>query len=347
MIAVTPSVPSTATIETALTGQSGQATESPPGGSALAGFGVPQWGPDVAELVERGPEGKVADRLLKGMMSAGHGLEALSFYLGLEENELRDRVAALGLDQPTEKRLRRSGAANPWSLHDTRLFMALWLDNVSAASMAEAFGRSRRSIHGKRRWLGLPVRDRKWLADRPVQECRGTDLPWKPDFDVGEILARLMRPRPGKGFRIDEVEPVAPAPPPPVKWELGRDKEKDRRFSILGFAGLRSPAIAERMFVEFGVRLTKSAVDNRLSRLQIVRQRRDMTDEYDPEEVERRAEEAMRRLGATLRECMGLGRSFWFYRTIGGNRTTCREFDAKKYEKRKAERSCGAVMGMA
>ena len=140
MIAVTPSVTSTATLKTALAGQSGQASESPPGGSALAGFRVPEWGPDVAELIDRGSEGAVADRLLKGMMSAGHGLEALSFYLGLEENAVRDRVAALGLDQPSEKRLRRSGAANPWSLHDTRLFMALWLDNVSAASMAEAFG---------------------------------------------------------------------------------------------------------------------------------------------------------------------------------------------------------------
>ena len=112
---------------------------------------------------------------------------------------------ALGLDQPAEKRLRRSGAANPWSLEDARLFMALWLDNVSAASMAEAFGRSRRSIHGKRRWLGLGVRDRKWLADRSVQECRGTDLPWKPDFDVSAILARLTRPRPGKGWFVPRL----------------------------------------------------------------------------------------------------------------------------------------------
>ena len=87
--------------------------------------------------------------------------------------------------------------------------------------------------------------------------------------------------------------------PVDVKWVLGRDKDKDKRFSILGFAGLRTPAIAERMLVEFGVRLTNSAVNNRISRLQIVRDRRDMICEYDEDAVERRAAEAMERLGAS------------------------------------------------
>src|SRR5208283_2748822 len=113
---------------------------------------------------------------------------------------------------------------------------------------------------------------------------------------------------------------------------LGRDKDKDERFSALGFAGLRAPAIARRMLVEFGVRLTESAVNNRISRLQIVRDRRDMISEYDGDAIERRAAEAKKRLGATLRLCSELNRSFWYCKSIGGNLWSCRESDTKKFQ---------------
>ena len=167
-----------------------------------------------------------------------------------------------------------------------RLLIALWLDNVSPTSIAATLGRSPSGVHGKRRWLGLGVRDRKGLSERSVAECRATPLPWKPSLDVSAIEACLRRPKPGIGV-IAEIDPLVQFPVE-VKWVLGRDKEKDKRFSILGFAGLRAPAIAERMLVEFGVRLTESAVNNRISRLQIVRDRRDLISEYDAEAVLRR-----------------------------------------------------------
>ena len=72
-----------------------------------------------------------------------------------------------------------------------------------------------------------------------------------------------------------------------------------------------------------------------------------MISEYDAEAVVRRAAEAMKRLGATLRQCSELNRSFWWCKAIGGNRSTCREFDTKKFQARKAERNCGDVMAMA
>ena len=171
-------------------------------------------------------------------------------------------------------------------------------------------------------------------------------MPWKPTFDVSAIVARLMSSRPGKLTVVHKIGPPVQFPVE-VKWALGRDKEKDERFSVLGFAGLRAPAIARRMLVEFGVRLTDSAVNNRISRLQIVRERRDMISECDEEAVERRAAEAMKRLGATLRQCSELNRSFWWCKAKGGNRWTCREFETKKFQSRKAERSCGDVMAMA
>ena len=307
----------------------------------------PQWSQRFMHPVGD-PAGRAStlDLLLSGMAGAGHGVAALSFYLGLDEAEVRERAASLGLAEPAEKPLRRPTSANPWLVEHVRLLIAVWLDNVSAASIAATLGRSPSSIHSKRRWLGLGVRDRKRLQERPIAQCRATALPWKPTFDVSAIVARLMSPRPGILTVVHKIGPPVQFPVE-VKWALGRDKEKDERFSVLGFAGLRAPAIARRMLVEFGVRLTDSAVNNRISRLQIVRERRDMISECDEEAVERRAAEAMKRLGATLRQCSELNRSFWWCKAKGGNRWTCREFETKKFQSRKAERSCGDVMAMA
>ncbi len=102
------------------------------------------------------------------------------------------------------------------------------------------------------------------------------------------------------------------------------------RFSILAFGGLRSPAIVERLRIEFGLELSEKAVDNRISRLQILRERAEMVDAFDEELVQRQAAEVMRKLGASVRQCCELNRSFWYYRTIGGSRCVCREFLTSK-----------------
>ena len=314
----TPPLTSIVTIDAALSDRFG--LNAHPSESAPRVPVLPEWSQRFRRPVAD-PAGQPStlDLLLSGMAGAGHGVAALSFYLGLDEEEVRERAASLGLGEPAEKLLRRPTSANPWWVEDVRLLIALWLDNVSAASIAATLGRSPSSIHGKRRWLGLGVRDRKRLTQRPVAECRATALPWKPTFDVSAIVARLFSPRLGILPVVPEMGPLVQFPVE-VKWALGRDEEKDERFSILGFAGLKAPAIAERMLVEFGVRLTVSAVNNRISRLQIVRDRRDMMSEYDEEAVERRAAEAMKGLGATLRQCSELNRSFWYCKAKGGNR---------------------------
>ena len=308
---------------------------------------IPEWSEDLIRPMSEAwaQQTSTIDDLLESMAGAGHGVAALSFYLGLPEADVRQRAAWLGIAQPGEKALRRSTSANPWSVADVRLLVALWLDNVAPASIAATLGRSPSGVHGKRRWLGLGVRDRKGLSERSVAECRATPLPWKPSLDVSAIEACLRRPKPGIGV-IAEIDPLVQFPVE-VKWALGRHKEMDERFSVLGFAGLRAPAIARRMLVEFGVRLTESAVNNRISRLQIVRDRRDLISEYDAEAVLRRSAEAMKRLGATMRTCSELNRSFWYCKAIGGNLWTCREFHTKKFQAKKAARSCGDVMAMA
>ena len=284
----------------------------------------------------------VVDRLLIAMASAGHSVAALSLYLGLEEHLVRERIAALDLPAATERPLRRVGSANPWSVEEVRRLIALWLDNVSVKSIAEALRRSVSSVQGKRRWLGLGSRARNTVADRAAAECRTTPLPWKPALNIKPILSRLWAPRTAKG-ETPGKETAAGA-----QWELGRDAEKDDRFSTLGFAGLSAATIAKRMLMEFGVYLTVGAVNSRLSRLQIVRDRHDLIDRFDEETVQRRAAEAKRRVGAILRQCVELRRSFWWSREIGGRRWVCREFlTAPRYAQRRAERSMSDVTAMA
>ena len=100
--------------------------------------------------------------------------------------------------------------------------------------------------------------------------------------------------------------------------------------------------------MEFGVYLTEGAVNSRMTRLQIARDRFDIIDVFDEAAVQRRAAEAKRRVGATLRQCAELHRSFWWRRALSGNRTTCREFEtSKRYAGRRAERSCGDITAMA
>jgi hypothetical protein len=58
------------------------------------------------------------------------------------------------------------------------------------------------------------------------------------------------------------------------------------------------------MMMEFGVFLTVSAVNTRLGRLQVARDRWSLISEFDEETVQRRAVERMRKVGAVLRQCV-------------------------------------------
>src|SRR5271154_2134106 len=110
----------------------------------------PQWSQRFMRPVgDPAGRGSTLELLLSGMAGAGHGVAALSFYLGLDEAEVRERAASLGLAEPAEKPLRRPTSANPWLVEHVRLLIAVWLDNVSAASIAATPRRSPPSIHTK------------------------------------------------------------------------------------------------------------------------------------------------------------------------------------------------------
>ena len=211
------------------------------GEASPSDIGIPEW---CEELIRPRSEAcaeqtSTLDDLLERMAGAGHGVAALSFYLGLPEADVRERAAWLGITQPVEKALRRSTSANPWSVADVRLLVALWLDNVAPTSIAATLGRSPSGVHGKRRWLGLGVRDRKGLSERSVAECRATPLPWTPSLDVSAIEAALRRPKPGIGV----VHGDRPARSVSGRGQMGARPGQRKGRAIFGsrLRGLESP----------------------------------------------------------------------------------------------------------
>jgi len=129
-------------------------------------------------------------RVLPGMVARGHGIDALSLYLGLARTVLLDLVVELDLPTPQDRPLRRPGGRNPWTFADTTLFIVLWMAGWHAESLGQRFGRSAGGAHYKARHLGLPRRSRKTIF-RPPRP--GEDLP-------GGILQGL-RPDPGSAER--------------------------------------------------------------------------------------------------------------------------------------------------
>ena len=66
-------------------------------------------------------------RVLPAMAARGHGIDALSLYLGLARTTLLDLVVELDLPTPHDRPLRKPGGRNPWSFADATLFLVVWL----------------------------------------------------------------------------------------------------------------------------------------------------------------------------------------------------------------------------
>lgn len=110
------------------------------------------------------------DYVLAGMVTAGLGIEAICLYLGTAKTALVERLETLGLATPHDRPLRRPGGKNPWTAEETIDFIGWWVEGVQVACIAEALGRSRSSLYGKRARLGLPPRNRKRLVSRTAGE---------------------------------------------------------------------------------------------------------------------------------------------------------------------------------
>ena len=101
--------------------------------------------------------------LLAAMVGRGHGIEALCLFLKLTRDALFDLIVQLDLPTPHDRPLRRSGGLRAWKTNDFEVLLEGWLDDWSAACIADRLGRSRGSIYYQTRRLGLPKRDRRLL----------------------------------------------------------------------------------------------------------------------------------------------------------------------------------------
>jgi hypothetical protein len=104
------------------------------------------------------------DYCLAGMVGAGHGLDALVYFLGLTREALLDRIVALGLKTPHDRPMRRLAGKRPWIASDVQQLLHLWVMGIRAVSIAEQLGRTPGSVRAKARRLGLPKRNRSHLV---------------------------------------------------------------------------------------------------------------------------------------------------------------------------------------
>src|SRR3954447_24859625 len=101
------------------------------------------------------------DRVLRGLVERGHGLEAISACLGTDRERVSEWVARLGLATPHDRPMRQSKSSEAWAAEDYYRFIECWTAGWRAASIGQQFGRSAGAVWSKARWLGLPRRDRR------------------------------------------------------------------------------------------------------------------------------------------------------------------------------------------
>ena len=102
------------------------------------------------------------DALLRGMVAAGQGIEALLRYLDLTRAALEAHIVRLGLPMPHDRLLRRGGR-NAWVDEDVRRLIAWRLSGVHPETIAARLGRSVGAVRAKSRRLGVPTPARRDL----------------------------------------------------------------------------------------------------------------------------------------------------------------------------------------
>jgi hypothetical protein len=183
------------------------------------------------------------DDVLRGMVTAGQGIEALCLFLGLTRRLLDDHLARLGLATPHDRPLRKPGV-HGWSVVDAIRLIAWRMAGVHPEIIGERLGRTAGGVRSKARRLGLRPPPRKLLH--------------KPDPKT------LRDPEPGFGWR---GPPHSPAPFTPeaacgrsagvisfrgrdVVETLAQGTEKAIAGKIAGFFGR---SIGQRELPLFGV----------------------------------------------------------------------------------------------
>lgn len=131
------------------------------------------------------------DALLRGMVAAGQGVEALLRYLDLTRAALEAHIVRLGLPMPHDRPLRRGGR-HAWIDEDVRRLIAWRSSGVHPETIAVRLGRSVGAVRAKSRRLGVPTPARRDLRKLdpetlpdPVFETRSPSGAWsEPSVSV-------------------------------------------------------------------------------------------------------------------------------------------------------------------
>ena len=134
------------------------------------------------------------DTLLRGMVAAGQGIQAILDYLGLSRMALEAHIVRLGLPMPHDRPRRRAGGPHPWTDEDVRRLIAWRLTGVHPESIGLRLGRSVGSIRSKSRRLGVPTPDRRSL--RKVDPADLADS--TTDLWVGQQPSQAFDPTPSQ-----------------------------------------------------------------------------------------------------------------------------------------------------
>jgi hypothetical protein len=193
------------------------------------GLGSEQWserspniGAGPLHLPEAVPGIQFLDVLLRGMVAAGQGIQAICLYLGLTRIALDGHLVRLALKTPHD-RPPRSGGRRPWSLLDTVRLIAYRMLCVHPRTIALRLDRSVGSIYSKLRRLGVPAPPRSSLVELDPAALPNLTIDWwrkglsiqglKPGDRCGTIAGPIsIRGGSATGASATVVGEPSPAP---------------------------------------------------------------------------------------------------------------------------------------
>ena len=121
-----------------------------------------------AEICWREERSDKFDRVLAGILSKGHVLEAVALYLCVSRQELLGHIARLGLPTPSMQPMRRPGGRRPWTVNEVHLLIDMWSQDIHVESIGVETGRSPGGVRSKARRLGLYRRERRNIIRSPA-----------------------------------------------------------------------------------------------------------------------------------------------------------------------------------
>jgi hypothetical protein len=240
-------------------------------------------------------------QVLPGMLAEGHGIQALCLFLTLTRDALLDLVVQLNLPTPHDRPIRRPGGKVVWQPSDFPVLLRGWLENWSAACLADQLRRSRGAIWSKTRRMGLMKRDRR-LLHWPEYLLPAASPPPETVLVPDPVPPRSKKRLPER-WRVagTDIELTSKRNGTEVDW--ANNTAALVELGMRAWGGQRVAKIAD----DFGV--SYRAITSQLHWLRVEDQPRgEQTDDYDRE----KAEAAIRKAGYKMFFCKSDGRfPYW------------------------------------